>query len=205
MQHHGQASDSELWERACAGEVAAFGVLFERHNRAIYNHSFRRTADWSIAEEVTSLVFLEAWRRRESIQLSRSSALPWLLGIANNVLLNTWRSKRRHRKALGKLPPSTANDFSDYSDDRIDDVRRLNHLLALIKNLSAPQREILELVVWDGLNYEQAAVAAGIPVGTVRSRLARARHHLAQLEIDCDSLPDEGSRDKQILPNQMKS
>ncbi len=176
------ATDSQLWDRARDGEADAFGAIFERHDREVYNHVFRRTADWSVAEEVTSLVFLEAWRRRESVRLLRESSLPWLMGIANNVLLNRWRSKRRHRRALERLTSPVSEDFAEESDTRIDDVRRLERVLELVNQLSDDQREVLELVAWDGFDYEQASLASGVPVGTVKSRLARARKRLVELD-----------------------
>lgn len=78
-----EPTDAALWERAAAGETDAFGLLFERHVRSVYNYCFRRTGDWSQAEELTAIVFLEAWRRRRDIQLEREDALPWLLGVAD--------------------------------------------------------------------------------------------------------------------------
>jgi RNA polymerase sigma-70 factor (ECF subfamily) len=79
-------------------------VLFDRHARAVYNHCFRRTADWSMAEDLTSVVFLEAWWRRDDVRIQPDTALPWFLGIANNLLRNAHRSLRRHRAALARLP-----------------------------------------------------------------------------------------------------
>jgi RNA polymerase sigma factor (sigma-70 family) len=180
-----RATDQELWKDACEGNAEAFGLLFERHDRTVYNHVFRRAADWSIAEEVTSIVFLEAWRRRDDVQLSGNSALPWLIGVANNVLRNRWRSKRRYRGALKRLHGAEQeNEFTDDVDGRIDDERRLRSVLVLLDRLPFRQREVLELVIWDGLSYEEAAVAAGVAVGTIRSRLARARSRLEELELE---------------------
>ena len=64
----GDPSDIELWDRAVAGDPEGFGALFERHARSVYNHCFRRTASWADAEELTSAVFLEAWRRRREVR-----------------------------------------------------------------------------------------------------------------------------------------
>ena len=100
----GQPTDGDLWRRAVDGEPDAFGVLFERHGRAVYNYLFRRTADWALAEDLTSVVFLEAWRRRKDVRLEAELALPWLFGIATNVLRNSRRSQWRHRAALERLP-----------------------------------------------------------------------------------------------------
>ena len=97
--------DSELWRRAADQGGAAFGELFERHADAVYVHCFRRTASWSRAEELTSVVFLEAWRHRQSVRLDTDSILPWLLAVANNVIRNANRSLRRHQRLLAKLPP----------------------------------------------------------------------------------------------------
>jgi RNA polymerase sigma-70 factor, ECF subfamily len=83
-----EPSDVELWDRAVDGDPGAFGVLFERHARGVYNHCFRRTASWADAEELTSTVFVEAWRRRREVRPIGSSARPWLLGVANNLLRN---------------------------------------------------------------------------------------------------------------------
>lgn len=65
-----EPSDVQLWQRAADGEAAAFGVLFERHARGVYNACFRRTGEWSAAEDVTAVVFLEAWRRRADVRFA---------------------------------------------------------------------------------------------------------------------------------------
>jgi DNA-directed RNA polymerase specialized sigma24 family protein len=59
--------DGVLWQAAAAGENAAFGQLFDRHSSAVYNYIYRRTADWSAAEDLTAAVFLQAWRRRGEV------------------------------------------------------------------------------------------------------------------------------------------
>lgn len=175
-------SDSELWQRAVAGEPRAFGELFERHSQAIYLFNFRRTADWSLAEDLTSVVFLEAWRRRSDVQLVHESALPWLFGIATNVLRNARRSLRRHRGALGRIPLEREPDFADETSERLDDQRRMREILAAFATLPKREQEVVALCRWSGLSYEEAAVALEIPVGTVRSRLARARRRLQELD-----------------------
>jgi RNA polymerase sigma factor (sigma-70 family) len=175
-----EPTDAELWSR---GDARAFGVLFERHARAVYNHCFRGTADWALAEDLTSLVFLEAWRRRDDVQLERDSALPWLLGVATNVLRNGWRSRRRRAAALARLRPADEPDFAEDIDARLDDERSMRDVLALVARLPRREREVLALCVWGELSYEQAAIALGIPVGTVRSRLSRARGRLRELGV----------------------
>jgi RNA polymerase sigma factor (sigma-70 family) len=177
----GQATDGELWRRAVEGDPDSFGVLFERHVGAVYNYLFRRTADWSLAEDLTSVVFLEAWRKRADVQLEDDRALPWLLGVATNVLRNRRRSQWRYRAALHRLPRERVENFADDADARVDDERRMRSVLRSLGMLPRHEQEVLTLCAWAGLSYEEAAVALDLPVGTVRSRLSRARARMREL------------------------
>jgi RNA polymerase sigma factor (sigma-70 family) len=177
----GQATDAELWRRAVQGEPDAFGILFERHSRVVYNSLFRRTADWALAEDLTSVVFLEAWRKRENVRLEGELALPWLLGVATNVLRNRRRSQWRHRAALQRIPPERGSDFADDADARLDDERRMRAVLRSLGALPKREQDVVALCIWAELSYEEAATALGMPVGTVRSRLSRARARMREL------------------------
>jgi RNA polymerase sigma-70 factor (ECF subfamily) len=170
--------DDALWSEAVKGEADAFGLLFQRHARSVYNYCFRRTGDWARAQDLTSVVFLECWRRRDAT-LERGKVLPWLLGIATNVCRTERRSFARHRAALARLsPPERAFEFTDEALDRLEDEHRMQALLSLVRRLPKRQQDVLGLCVWAELSYEDAAAALQIPVGTVRSRLARARARL---------------------------
>lgn len=186
-----EPTDAVLWERAAAGDAAAFGTLFERHARTVYNYCFRRTADWSLAEELTAVVFLEAWRRRSQVRLERDDALPWLLGVATNVIRNSRRSQRRHRVALERLPRERAADFAGDVDERLDDERQMRAALRAVAELPRADQDVLALCVWEDLTYEEAALALGVPVGTVRSRLSRARARLRELTLNSGHEWDE--------------
>jgi RNA polymerase sigma-70 factor (ECF subfamily) len=171
--------------RLRAGDPAAFDALFDACAGAVYRHAVRWTGNWSTAEEVVSLTFLEAWRLRERLLPEGDSPLPWLLGIATNVLRNTTRAARRHRDALHRLPdrPSLP-DFADDLVERMHDAARLTAVQAALGRLRRGDREVLMLCVWSGLDYTAAAEALGVPVGTVRSRLSRARRRLKDLVAD---------------------
>src|SRR3954447_4602238 len=159
-----------------------FADLFEAHAEAIYNFVFRRTGDWSVAEDLTSVVFLQAWRRRERVDLVTLPALPWLYGVATNVLRNQRRTLRRHRAALARVPaPQPEDDESDDVAGRIDDQRRMQAVLETFERLPRADQDVLSLCVWQELSYDEAALALGVPVGTVRSRLSRARGRLEGL------------------------
>ena len=90
-----ELDDSVLWARSADGDTGTFALLFERHAKAIYNYCFRRVGDWSAAEDLLSVVFLEAWRRRDK-RLPPGKVLPWLYGIATNVVRNRRRARARH-------------------------------------------------------------------------------------------------------------
>ena len=181
--------DSELWRRARDHDGTAFGELFERHSTAVYNHCFRRTASWSTAQDLTSVVFLDAWRRRKDVRLHGDSILPWLLVTANNATRNANRSIRRYQRLLVKLPPATSQLGSEEeAGNRVDDERSMALILDKVNSLRVEEREIIALCDWTDLSYAEAATALGVPVGTVRSRLSRAHQHLRKL-IDDDPDP----------------
>lgn len=183
-----ERTDEELWLQA-ANDPSAFGVLFERHADPVYNHCFRRCGSWSAAEDLSSAVFLEAWRRRRDVRLAGDSILPWLLAVANNVCRSQDRTLRRHRRLLAKLHTTVLElDPSEDLVDRLDDERRMKAVLTVFKELKRHEQDVLALCAWGGMDYAAAAVALNVPVGTVRSRLSRARSHLNQL-LDSPSGP----------------
>jgi RNA polymerase sigma-70 factor, ECF subfamily len=177
-----ESSDADLWERSQSGEIDAFGLLFERHAKKIYNYCFRRIGDQATAHDLLSIVFLEAWRRKDK-DLPEDKVLPWLYGIATHVVRHQRRSERRFAAAMSRLPTSEAEpDFTGDADERLDYERQAKHAIGLLRAL--PDREQDAFVLCEGmeLTYEDVAVALGVPVGTVRSRLSRARARLRELD-----------------------
>jgi RNA polymerase sigma factor (sigma-70 family) len=193
--------------RVRAGDPEAFRGLFDEHARSVYNHGFRLTGDWSVAEDVVSLTFLEAWRLRGRVDPGPTGSLrPWLLGIATNVARNVRRAARRYDGVLARLPPPGAEpDFAEDLVARLDDreqIARVRHVLA---QLRTPEREVLALCVLAGLDYAEAAEALGVPVGTVRSRLSRARTRLSRLVAAEGTTPPRDSREPPGRHGQVKA
>lgn len=173
--------DEELWRRAATGSPDAWDELFVRHHRAIYNYCFRRTGQWSAAEDLTSAVFLEAWRRRTEARPRVATALPWLYGIATLLTRNHHRTLRRYRDALERVPaPEPGADVADDVAARVDAERDAVRVAALLRRLPRADREVLELAATGRLDHAQIAAALDIPVGTVKSRLSRARRRLSE-------------------------
>ncbi|MGH2399766.1 MAG: RNA polymerase sigma factor [bacterium] len=172
-------------EVALAAEIRSnpqqtFGRIFELHGTTIYNYCFRQTASWDAAEDLTSTVFLEAWRCRNRLVIKDGSILPWLYGIATNVCRRERRGSFRQWRALRRLPSMVDQpDPADEVASRVDDERRMAEVLTELGRLPTRQRDVVVLVAWEELDYEAAAIALGIPVGTVRSRLSRARRRLS--------------------------
>src|SRR5580704_12676800 len=118
MPAHSEADDSDLLAMA-GSDPEALGELFRRHSRSVYAYCARRTGNLDLAEDFTSIVFMEAFRRRRKLQLSNASALPWLIGVANNVIRNAYRSLRRYRSALDRIPvPAPGASFEEDTIER---------------------------------------------------------------------------------------
>jgi RNA polymerase sigma factor (sigma-70 family) len=179
----GKSSDAELWRRVGDGDSRSFEELFERHARRVYNYCFRCTADWTAAEDLTSAVFLEAWKKRRQLRLSTpaESLLPWLLGVATNLVRNRGRRIERFGRAMKELWVRQAARVDDNPDlvARAVDEERMATLLAAIRRLPRVEQEVLALYAWADLTYGEIAEALEVPIGTVRSRLARARKRLS--------------------------
>jgi RNA polymerase sigma factor (sigma-70 family) len=187
----------QLRARARAGDADAFGTVFDACAKSVYNHAFRLTGDWSAAEEVMAMTFLEAWRGRDKIAPDGGSLRPWLLGIATNLARGQRRAAWRHRAALARL--AVADELPDFAEDvsgRLDDAAKIKALHQALAGLPRHDLEVLALCVWSGLGYAEAAEALNVPVGTVRSRLSRARARLARLTEGELSRPRGGAARK---------
>lgn len=189
-----------LRTRVRDGDPDAFGALFDEFARPVHNLAYRLTGNRTEAEEIVSLTFLEAWRLRAGIEPEGESLRPWLMGIAVNVVRNFSRASRRHRAAMARLPaPEPVPDFADELAGRIDDAARLAVARAAFARLRPAEQDVIALCVWSELDYAAAAEALGIPVGTVRSRLSRARRKLRQSVGEPDD-PGEQLPDDRRLP-----
>jgi RNA polymerase sigma factor (sigma-70 family) len=191
----GQYSSVEpnLRARVRASDPDAFAALFAAHAQAVYRYAAGLSGNWSAAEEVVSLTFLEAWRLRQTVRPDGGSLRPWLLGIAVNVTRNQARAARRHQAAMSRLPPPPGQaDFADELTGRLDDRDRLAAVRAAVHSLPARERDVL-ICVWSGLDSAEAAQALGVPEGTVRTRLSRARRRLRALTDGAEPSARQGN------------
>jgi RNA polymerase sigma-70 factor (ECF subfamily) len=153
-----------------------FATVFDRHYPAVHRYLARR-AGAEHADDLASSTFVVAFERRRTFRTESASALPWLLGIATNVLHDRRRRERRELGTLERLRAEhpTLPRGSTRDEALRHDERRLAEALA---DLDVAQRDVLLLYAWGELSYEEIAESIDVPLGTVRSRLARARAHL---------------------------
>jgi RNA polymerase sigma factor (sigma-70 family) len=158
-----------------------FEHLYRLHGHDIYRYCLRRVQDRGQAEDACSAVFVEAWRRRETVDVRDRAGLPWLYGVAKNVLRNQRRTLRRREAALMRVPrPISDFECVDDAEDRVDAARAARQVWHLIDALPAAERTVVILCLADELSYTTVADRLGVPVGTVRSRLSRARERLVR-------------------------
>jgi RNA polymerase sigma-70 factor (ECF subfamily) len=168
---------------ACSIESpAAFGELFDRHATTLFRYFVRRVGP-DDADTLLGELFRIAFERRDSFDTGRPEARPWLYGIASNLLARHRTGEVRRLDATARLVNSSAaaSDLFADVDARLDASQLWPDVAAAIAALPQGERDTLLLFAWEGMPYDEIAVALDVPVGTVRSRLNRARGRLREL------------------------
>lgn len=174
--------EAAAWSAARGGDGPAFATLYDRHRDRVFGHALRLLRERHDAEDVTAVVFLEAWRKRESVRLVDGSIIGWLLVTTNYAARNHARGARRYRNALSKLPPPPPQaDHAPAVDETLDGANRGRQVREAFAKLSKRDQDVITLCVLEELTTAQAAAALGVPEGTVKSRLSRARARLTEL------------------------
>lgn len=169
-----------------------FGELYDRHAGSVLRYAVSRLGP-EVGEDVASQTFLTAFEQRERFDVSRSEALPWLLGIATNLLGKHRRTEVRAYAAQSRLGADVQGAADQVRADEVLDAQRAAAAIAgPLRQLSPGDRDVLLLFAWADLSYEQIADALHVPVGTVRSRLNRARRVLRGATNPFDSKKEHG-------------
>jgi RNA polymerase sigma factor (sigma-70 family) len=181
-----QAEDDATVIARSIEEPECFAAVFRRHAPQIQRYVTRRIGA-DAADDVVAETFLTAFRQRSGYQWNRRDALPWLYGIATNLI---GRHRRTELSQLRLLARTGADPVIEPFTDRVDAAVSADgakaRLGAALARLPAGHRDALLLVAWGGLTYEQVAAATGAPLGTVQSRISRARRKLRQSLGDLD-------------------
>ncbi|MFI6574443.1 RNA polymerase sigma factor [Nocardiopsis sp. NPDC050513] len=170
----GPESDAVVVQRSLT-DPAAFGEVFRRHAPALHRYVARRlgTAD---ADDIVAETFHTAFRRRHRYDTDRPDARPWLWRIATNLVRRRHRSETRAYRALARTGSDPVMEgFAERVAERVDATALSGDLASALARLSRGDRDTLLLIAWGGLTYGETAQVLGVPTGTVRSRLHRAR------------------------------
>ena len=177
-----EGTDADVIGRSLA-DPRCFAVVFDRHAGVVFRFLVRRVGR-DTADELLGDTFRIAFERRATFDLERESARPWLYGIATNLLAKHRRTEGRRLRATARIAGAFRDDGIGVADAvaRAVDARDAYSVVTnAIAKLPDGERDALLLYVWEELDYEDIAAALGIPVGTVRSRLNRARTRLREL------------------------
>jgi len=157
-----------------------FAVLYDRHAAALHRYAGRRVGD-DVADDLVAATFLAAFRGRERYDLARASARPWLFGILTKEIARRHRTEQARLRALARAwSERPADGLADRVAADVSARAARGPLAAALARLSADERGVLLLIAWADLSYDETAQALGIPLGTVRSRLSRARAKVRQ-------------------------
>lgn len=176
--------DSELIAGSRA-EPSMFAEIFDRHHAELYRY-LRRRVGAGLAADLAAETFVTAFARRSAYRAQSLDARPWLYGIAHNLLRNHLRQEHRQLAAYarhGADPLADAGALAEFSlaDARADAAAISARLAQILARMRGGDRDVLLLFAWGDLSYAEVAQALDIPVGTVRSRLNRARRELRVL------------------------
>ena len=175
-------TDETLWSLVLDGDGDAFGLVFDRYWPRVLTYSRHLLGSATEAEDIAAMVFLEAWRRQTRVRMSDGALAGWLMVTTNNIARNQLRSRWRYQGMLRTLPPaSEAEDPGDAVENSLDARAQALNLHAAFRRLSPHDQDVLTACIVQELPMAEAAVLLQVPVGTVKSRLSRAKRHLAEM------------------------
>jgi RNA polymerase sigma-70 factor (ECF subfamily) len=165
---------------ASIAEPAEFAQVFHRHYDVVHGYIRKRVGE-SLADDLASQTFLIAFDRRDRYDGTRANARPWLLGIATNLIHGKRRQERRQLRAYGRAGAELEASPLEGVEARADAERLRPRLAAVLASLPGDEVDPLLLFAWAELSYEEIAEALDLPIGTVKSRLSRARRRVREL------------------------
>ena len=166
-----------------------FAGIFGRHFDSVYAYLVRRVGP-DVGGDLTADAFLAAFESRRRYDLSRPIARPWLFGIATNLAHRHWRTERLRLESIANAAPSGTAMTEDETVDRVDAAVAAGEVSDAVASLDSGCRDVLLLIAWADLAYAEVAEALDIPIGTVRSRLSRARQQLRRRLANSPLFPE---------------
>jgi RNA polymerase sigma factor (sigma-70 family) len=171
--------DVELIAKSIARDARAFGDLFDRHSTAVYRFAYSLTHNDTEAQELVQETFVTAWKKLADIRLAGDSMLPWLLATTRNHSMTLRRGHARHD--MLPLEEHLSNRGARDAEHSQQVRDELDWVFAAIRTLGDTDQRVIELVLYEGLSYNEAALKLGITGGGVSKRLERSRSTLRKL------------------------
>jgi len=178
MKSQNDRDDSELLRSMLAGDEEALTLLYRRRQGGIYRFAYQMSGSSSVAEDVTQEVFLFLMRQGELFDPGRGSLNSFLLGVTRNYVLRKLRGEQNVISLSGEVDEEVQDDSLGSDCSPLDDLSRIETIELVRKAvLSLPERyrEVVVLCELQEMSYGEAAEVLGCAIGTVRSRLHRAR------------------------------
>jgi RNA polymerase sigma factor (sigma-70 family) len=177
--------------RASLADPDRFATIYDRYAAMLYRYAYQRVGP-EIADDVVAETFLAAFRGRHSYDLGRQDARPWLFGILTRELATHRRREQARYRAMTRSTQETVQDGpADQVAARVVADTARGPLAAALASLPPGDRDVLLLVAWGQLSYDEVAAALRIPAGTVGSRLNRARRKVRKALGDFEEKNDE--------------
>lgn len=170
--------DEALIAKIAKGDAAAMKVLYVRHNARVYRFALRLLGNRALAEEVTSDVFLDVWRKPANYG-GRSQLSTWLMAVTRYKAIQVRR--RRSTQPLDDDISGTVADSSDDPETAVDKNQTCSILFNCLSKLSAAHREVVDLVYYHQKTIDEVAVITGLQPNTVKTRMFYARKRLAEM------------------------
>ena len=170
-------SDEQLMARLGSPEVeAAIARLYDRYCRTVFGVGLKMLGDRTLAEELTQEVFLKVWRSSSTFDPARGSFSTWLFRVTRSAALDLHRKRARrvHPVPEGDSQILAARDDSAGPQEIVDESWLTWRVSRALDALDAPYREVIELAYFGGLSQREISLRTGVPLGTVKTRTARA-------------------------------
>ena len=192
-----EISDEQLMSRLGGPEVeAALSKLYDRYSRTVYGVGLRILGDRSLAEELVQEVFLKVWRSSATFDSSRGSFSTWLFRVTRSVALDLYRKRanRVRQVSNGDAHMAAVRDASDGPQEIVEESWLSWRVSQALEVLDAAHREMIELAYFEGLSQREISERTGVPLGTVKSRTARAFRSLREELAPEDTLRESAMR-----------
>jgi RNA polymerase sigma-70 factor (ECF subfamily) len=174
-------------------DAATFAAIYDRYAPELYRYAFQRVGEQT-AEDLVADTFLAAFAQRDTYDLARAVARPWLFGILTRKLARHYRTEKARYRAIARSAQETHVDGpAERVTARVTAWELRAPLAEALSRLSTGDRDVLLLIAWCGLSYDEVAAALDLPLGTVRSRLNRARRKVRAVLGETDPTIESGA------------